>query len=74
MGFQENHCFFHVTIRNYQFMYEVCDFLKVLIYGWKRCLLGGGLRSLSGFAREIVNSSSPRNLRTSGKVREFKDL
>ena len=33
--------------------------------------LTGGLRSLSGFAGEIVNSIGQRNLRSSGKVKEF---
>ena len=67
LGFQENRSFFHVTLRNYQFMYTAC--LAESINKWvERMAVRGGWRPLSGLICEIVNSVGQGNFTF---VREF---
>ena len=67
LGFSENPChLWELSIP------ARCLWLAESFNLWvERMALTGGLRSLSGFAGEIVNSIGQRNLRSSGKVKEF---
>ena len=67
LGFSENPChLWELSIP------ARCLWLAESFNLWvERMALTGGLRSLSGFAGEIVNSIGQRNLHSSGKVKEF---
>ena len=67
LGFSENPChLWELSIP------ARCLWLAESFNLWvERMALTGGLRSLSGFAGEIVNSIGQRNLRSFGKVKEF---